>query len=79
MTVNPNYILNKFYRCINNINENIISYQIRNINFTIKYCDLLSNKKLYIKTINNRLITQTINAQKWCYENDIPYYNKLYS
>jgi hypothetical protein len=79
MSVNPNYILNKFYRCINNINENIISHQIRNINFTIKYCDLLSNKKLYIKTINNRLITQTINAQKWCYDNGIPYYNKLYS
>jgi hypothetical protein len=76
---NPNNILTKFYKCINNINANIISHQIRNINFTIKYCDLLSNKKLYIKTINNRLITQTINAQKWCYDNGIPYYNKLYS
>jgi hypothetical protein len=69
----------KFYKCINKINEEIINYQIKNINYTIKYCDLLSNKKLYIKTINNRLITQTLNAQKWCIDNDIPYYNKIYN
>lgn len=71
--------ITKFYKYINDINENIISNQIHNINFTLKYCYLLSKKKLYIKTINNRLITQTLNAQKWCQDNNIPYYNKLYS
>jgi hypothetical protein len=73
-----NKIKNEFYSLINNINNKIITEQIKNINFTLKFCDLLNNKKLFIKSINNRLIKQTINAQQWCIDNNIPFYNKIY-
>jgi hypothetical protein len=67
-----------FYEMINNINKEIIEQQIKNINYTLNFCKLLNNKKLYIKTINNRLIIQTINATKWCKDNNIPFYKKNY-
>ena len=72
---NLNPTLAIFYDFIKAINKQIISMQLDNINNTLYLCTLLKNKKLYFKTINNRLCIQKINAKNWCNDNNIPYYN----
>lgn len=66
-----------FYKFIDIINTKIINQQIKNINYTLNMCNLYNNKKLYYRTINQRLIKQTINATYWCTENEIPFNHKF--
>jgi len=66
--------LNNFYKFIKHINKEIISNQLNNINTTLYLCNLLKTKKLYFKTINNRLCIQKLNAKQWCIDNNIEYY-----
>lgn len=68
-------IVEIFYTFIRELNKHIITNQLNNINNTLYYCNLLKNKKLYFRTINDRLCKQKLNAIEWCKVNNIPYYN----
>lgn len=70
-----NYVVEIFYTFIREINKHIITNQLKNINNTLYFCNLLKNDKLYFNTINDRLCMQKLNAVEWCKNNNIPYYN----